>query len=66
MSIIFEHYKQLSKLSDKIANNNGELNDLVFANGFGKVTDMEIGPDGLLYILSTQNDLTSIYRISPH
>jgi glucose/arabinose dehydrogenase len=54
------------KLSDKIANNDGELNDLVFANGFGKVTDMEIGPDGLLYILSTQDHLTNIYRISPH
>jgi len=53
------------KLSDKIANNNGELNDLVFANGFGKVTDMEIGPDGFLYILSTENHLASIYRISP-
>jgi aldose sugar dehydrogenase len=53
-------------LSDKIADNNGELNDLVFASGFGKVTDMEIGPDGFLYVLSTQKDLTSIYRISPH
>jgi glucose/arabinose dehydrogenase len=54
------------KLSDKIANNTGELNDLVFAKGFGKVADMEIGPDGLLYILSTQKDLTTIYRISLH
>ena len=54
------------KLSDKIADNNGELNDLVFASGFGRVTDMEIGPDGLLYILSTQKDLTSIYRIISH
>ena len=53
-------------LSDKIADNNGELNDLVFASGFGKVTDMEIGPDGFLYVLSTQKDLTSIHRISPH
>ena len=54
------------KLSDKIANNNGELNDLIFASGFGRVTDMEIGPDGLLYILSTQSDSTNIYRISPN
>lgn len=53
------------RLSDKIANNNGELNDLVFAKGFGKVTDMEIGPDGFLYILSTQKHLTNIYRINP-
>jgi aldose sugar dehydrogenase len=54
------------RLSDKIANNDGELNDLIFANGFGKVTDLEIGPDGLLYVLSTQDDLTNIFRISPH
>ena len=53
-------------LSDKIANNTGEINDLVFANGFGRVADMEIGPDGLLYILSTDNDMTSVYRINPN
>ena len=61
-----KNFELSGKLSDKIANNKGELNDLVFANGFGKVTDMEIGPDGFLYILSTQEHLTSIYRISPH
>ena len=61
-----KNFELSGKLSDKIANTNGELNDLVFANGFGKVTDMEIGPDGLLYILSTQKHVTSIYRISPH
>ena len=60
-----QFFELSGKLSDKIANNNGELNDLVFAEGFGKVTDMEIGPDGFLYILSIQKQLTSIYRISP-
>lgn len=53
------------KLVDKIANNNGELDDFVFANGFGRISDLEIGPDGLLYILSTQDDLTNIYRMNP-
>jgi aldose sugar dehydrogenase len=53
------------KLSDKIANNIGELNNIIFAKGFGKVTDMEIGPDGILYILSTQKHLASIYRVIP-
>ena len=61
-----KNFELSGRLSDKIANNNGELNELVFANGFGKVTDMEIGPDGFLYILSTQKHSTSIYRISPH
>jgi glucose/arabinose dehydrogenase len=61
-----ENFELSGVLSDKIANNTGEINDLVFANGFGRVTDMEIGPDGLLYVLSTDNDLTSVYRISPN
>jgi len=60
-----QNFELSGKLSDKIANNTRETNDLVFANGFGRVADIEIGPDGLLYILSTQKDLTSIYRISP-
>jgi glucose/arabinose dehydrogenase len=59
-----KNFELSGKLSDKIANNNEELNDLVFASGFGKVADIEIGPDGLLYILSTHKDLTSIYRIN--
>jgi glucose/arabinose dehydrogenase len=54
------------KLSDKIGNDIGELKDVIFAKGFGKVTDMEIGPDGLLYVLSSQKHLTAIYRVVPH
>jgi glucose/arabinose dehydrogenase len=61
-----ENFELTGGLSDKIANNDGELSDLSFASGFGKVTDMEIGTDGFLYILSTQDHLTNIYRISPH
>jgi len=61
-----QNFELSGKLSDKIANNTRETNDLVFANGFGRVADIEIGPDGLLYILSTQKDLTSIYRINSH
>jgi aldose sugar dehydrogenase len=60
-----KNFELSGKLSDKIANNNGELSDLVFANGFGKVTDMEIGPDGYLYVLSTEKDSANLYRISP-
>jgi glucose/arabinose dehydrogenase len=52
-------------LADKIANNTAELNNLIFATGFGKVADIKIGPDGLLYILSTLKHVSSIYRISP-
>jgi glucose/arabinose dehydrogenase len=52
------------KLFDKIANNLDELDDLIFASGFGRITDMELGPDGMIYVLSTQNDMSSIHRIS--
>lgn len=52
------------RLSDKIANNIDELNNVVFASGFGRITDMEIGPDGLLYVLSIQKDISYIHRIS--
>lgn len=52
-------------LVDKIANDTVELNDKIFAKGFGKVADIKIGPDGLLYVLSTQNRKSSIYRITP-
>ena len=53
------------KLSDKIANNTEEMNDIIFAKGFGKVADIEIDPEGFLHVLSTQKHVASIYRISP-
>ncbi len=60
-----QHLYLEGALLDKIANNTNELKGVIFANGFGKVADMEIGPDGLLYVLSTQKHLTNIYRIIP-
>jgi glucose/arabinose dehydrogenase len=50
-------------LSDKIANNNEELADSVFAKGFGRITDIEIGPDGLPYVLSIEKNQAEVYRI---
>ena len=38
---------------DKIANNAEELEQVIFGKGFGGITDIEIGPDGYLYILTT-------------
>jgi glucose/arabinose dehydrogenase len=55
----------IGKLSDKIADNVNEMNDVIFAKGFGKVTDMEIDLDGYLYVLSNQKHLATIYRILP-
>jgi glucose/arabinose dehydrogenase len=39
-------------LEDKVANLPGEANNKVFGKGFIAITDMEVSPDGYLYILS--------------
>lgn len=51
-------------LSDKIANSTEELNDIIFAQGLGFITDMEVGYDDYLYILSYVD--RSIYRVIPN
>ena len=38
-------------LEDRIANNSSELKDVIFGQGFGGITDIEIGPDGNIYVL---------------
>lgn len=51
-------------LSDKVANTPDELKNNIFAEGFGAVTDLEVGPDGYLYVLSYGTE-GAIYRIVP-
>lgn len=51
-------------LNDKIANNIEERKKITFAKGFGRITDMQIGPDGYLYILSSDNGI-KVDRIVP-
>jgi aldose sugar dehydrogenase len=52
-------------LKDKIADDVGELKSITFATDFGRITDMQVGPDGYLYILSTANNGLTIDRIVP-
>ena len=63
-------------LVDKIANTTAELQDIVFGTGFGSISDIQVGPDGYLYILSLYDDIGSplpyhensrgtIYKIYP-
>ena len=52
-------------LNDKIADNLDELNEITFAEGFDRITDLEIGPDGYLYILTYKADSVKVYRIIP-
>jgi aldose sugar dehydrogenase len=39
-------------LEDKVANSKNETREITFAHGFGGITDMKVGLDGYLYILS--------------
>jgi aldose sugar dehydrogenase len=49
-------------LADKIADNDSELQNIIFGEDFGVPTDLEIGPDGMLYVSSLRDG--AIYRIS--
>ena len=49
-------------LADKIADNDSELQNIIFGEDFGVSTDLEIGPDGMLYVSSLRDG--AIYRIS--
>jgi len=51
------------KLTDKIANNDDELSDIIFAKNLSSITDLETGPDGFLYVVSPSKG--TIWRIVP-
>ena len=39
-------------IADKVVDTGNETQNVIFAKGFGAITDMQIGPDGYLYVLS--------------
>jgi glucose/arabinose dehydrogenase len=52
---------------DLVADDEEQLDDITLATGFGGITDIETGPDGLLYILTFDQESDGegkIYRIS--
>jgi glucose/arabinose dehydrogenase len=51
-------------LKDKIIDDFSELNDVIFAKGFGRITHMEVGPDGYFYVVSSEDKGTVVYRIA--
>jgi len=52
-------------LQDKIANSPEEVEGILFGKGFGTITDIEVSPDGQLYVLSgIRSDNGKLYRIS--
>jgi aldose sugar dehydrogenase len=54
-----------SHLNDKIAKNRAEYAEVVFATGFGSIRDIQIGPDGYMYILTYDKTQAAIFRIVP-
>jgi len=49
-------------LPDMVADNTTELQKVIFGQGFGGITDIQVGPDGYLYVLTYQG---SIFRLVP-
>jgi len=53
-------------LADKTANTMQELERVIFGRGFGRMTDIAIGPDGYMYILTNDTDgHGAVFRILP-
>ena len=51
-----------SGLADLVADNNPELDETIIATGFAGITDLKVGPDGRLYVVSFGDG--KIYAIS--
>ena len=54
---------KLDRSNDIIAEDQ-DPKHLIFAQGLGKITDMQVGPDGDLYVLSRYFDKPTIFKIS--
>jgi glucose/arabinose dehydrogenase len=54
-----------SHLNDKIVNNKAEYEEVLFATGFGSITDLQVGTDGYLYVLTYDKATGTIFRIVP-
>jgi glucose/arabinose dehydrogenase len=53
-------------LGDKVADTTEDTEDVTFAEGLGIITDVKVGPDGYLYIVSGARSLDGkVYRILP-
>ncbi|HKX82356.1 MAG TPA: PQQ-dependent sugar dehydrogenase [Nitrososphaera sp.] len=61
-SLSFGGSPSSENLADLVADNSEESGAVTFGSGFGRITDIETGPDGNLYVLTFDGD---IYRIVP-
>ena len=58
------HLVLTGPLADKTADNNQETGSVTFGRNFGIITDLQIGPDGNLYVLSNYKHDGTIFKIS--
>ena len=56
------YVENTAPLADREVNDPKENQPIVFGQGFGGITDIEVGPDGYLYVLSYTG---SLFRILP-
>jgi glucose/arabinose dehydrogenase len=52
-----------STLSDKVVDNLSETDQVIFARNFGGISDLQVGSDGYLYVLSYSHG--TIFRVVP-
>jgi len=52
-------------LKDKVADSLQDLEGIIFGENFGKISDIQVGPDGYLYILTHYKNNAQIFRIVP-
>jgi glucose/arabinose dehydrogenase len=54
-------------LADSILNKKDDASKIIFGKDFGVITDLEVGTDGYLYVVSSikETDKGAIFRISP-
>ena len=55
-------------LADLILNKKDDATQIIFGENFGIITDLKVGPDGYLYVVSgnRETDAGAIYRIVPN
>jgi hypothetical protein len=51
-------------LADKIENSPDASDDIILGRNFGPITDLEVGPDGYLYVLSLDGRLYRILTVA--
>jgi len=52
-------------LKDKIADNREEFQNITFTKDLGGITDIKVGPDGYMYVLSKYMNKATIFKIAP-